>query len=435
MDPLLRHALASPGPSPSACLDPEALAAWSEGSLRAEERVALERHAADCARCRAMLAAFVRAEPVPTGEAAADARVPIWRRWRLTWLVPMAATATALAVYVATPSMPADSETMSTPAADVAATLDDVDPLAGQRSDQVSARSVTAPEVPSPTFRAPSPVVPPASAPGTQETAVARRERSRETSTREATGPKAAQEADAREANVGARAKQPGLAEAAAPPAASAGAPDTAPARPVTAEAVAGAAGRFADALPPAGAAVSPPASAAPSPAAPASAAPAPGAASARPPRDDRAQLEEARPSDPSGSRLNRAAPSAVAARADGESRAVTMSGEPSRSWRVIGARIERPAGADGWREVRLPPGVSGSQVLAGTMAGRAVWLVGRSGLVLKAPDGESLTRATVPVSVDLVSVAAAGAMGATVTAVDGRRFATVDGGATWSAR
>ena len=79
------------------CVDGETLAAWSEGSLHAAEASAVERHVADCARCRALMASFVRTTPPePVAES-------LWRRWHLAWAVPLATAATAAAIWVALP--------------------------------------------------------------------------------------------------------------------------------------------------------------------------------------------------------------------------------------------------------------------------------------------------------------------------------------------
>jgi hypothetical protein len=78
------------------CLDVETLAAWADGALDARERVAAEAHAADCARCQELLATMVRTLPPKV------AKSP-WRMPSLTWLVPLTAAATALAIWVAVP--------------------------------------------------------------------------------------------------------------------------------------------------------------------------------------------------------------------------------------------------------------------------------------------------------------------------------------------
>lgn len=77
------------------CLDAETLAAWVDGGLPAVERAAAEAHAADCARCQALLAAMIRTEPE-------SAAVESW--WRkappLRWLAPLTAAAAAALLWV-----------------------------------------------------------------------------------------------------------------------------------------------------------------------------------------------------------------------------------------------------------------------------------------------------------------------------------------------
>ena len=88
---LLRDALEDEAAAPSpACLDAETLAAWAEGSMPGRDRRALEVHAAECARCQALLAAMTRIEPPPIALA-------WWRRSPFTWLVPLATATAALA--------------------------------------------------------------------------------------------------------------------------------------------------------------------------------------------------------------------------------------------------------------------------------------------------------------------------------------------------
>jgi hypothetical protein len=76
-------------------LDAEVVAGWAEGSLDPKVRAAAEAHAADCMRCQAVLAAMVRTEPL------ADARPrPAWFSAPLRWIVPFAAAAAALTLWV-----------------------------------------------------------------------------------------------------------------------------------------------------------------------------------------------------------------------------------------------------------------------------------------------------------------------------------------------
>ncbi|HEV8315894.1 MAG TPA: zf-HC2 domain-containing protein, partial [Vicinamibacterales bacterium] len=58
LDRLLREALRErTAPNLSGpCLDAETVAGWFDGTLGARDRAAAEAHAADCARCQALLA-------------------------------------------------------------------------------------------------------------------------------------------------------------------------------------------------------------------------------------------------------------------------------------------------------------------------------------------------------------------------------------------
>jgi hypothetical protein len=89
------------------CFDAEVLAAWADGTLDERAAAEVERHGAQCARCQAMLAAFVRTEPATAPAAArVPGMAPWWQSLRLRWLVPMAAAATAVAIWIAVPTSP-----------------------------------------------------------------------------------------------------------------------------------------------------------------------------------------------------------------------------------------------------------------------------------------------------------------------------------------
>jgi hypothetical protein len=102
IDRLLRRgAGAPPAELPSAgCFDGEALGAWTSGALSGDESARVEQHVADCARCQAMMATFVRTAPAP------PQATPPWWRMRVRWLVPVATAAVVVAVWVAVPRSP-----------------------------------------------------------------------------------------------------------------------------------------------------------------------------------------------------------------------------------------------------------------------------------------------------------------------------------------
>jgi len=99
-------------PDDRGCLEAETLAAWHEGTLSASDVEAVDRHLADCQRCQALLAAFVRTD-VPETVPATPAGESLWRRWRLAWLVPVATAATVAALWVSL----ADREAITRPPA------------------------------------------------------------------------------------------------------------------------------------------------------------------------------------------------------------------------------------------------------------------------------------------------------------------------------
>jgi hypothetical protein len=110
----------------------------------------------------------------------------------------------------------------------------------------------------------------------------------------------------------------------------------------------------------------------------------------------------------------------------------VVFSPDRSSGWRVQpGGAIERTVdGGTTW--------VSHVDAAAGIRAGRSpsrdvVWLVGDEGVVLVSVDGRTWQRRNVGETVVLVDVAPVDAMTATVTAADGRKYSTQDGGVTWS--
>jgi len=79
------------------CLDADTLAAWADNALNASELAAAQTHAADCARCQAMLAVMAKSAP-----AAQVAATSAWLT-SLRWLVPVTAAAAAVLLWTIVP--------------------------------------------------------------------------------------------------------------------------------------------------------------------------------------------------------------------------------------------------------------------------------------------------------------------------------------------
>src|SRR5437773_1262428 len=113
-DHLLRETLRerAAGSPAGPCLDAETVAGWFDDTLDARDRAAAEAHAADCARCQALLAAMVRTAP--------PAPAHLWRRASfMGWLIPLTVAATALAIWVNLPQRPLVSPTPAATPAEV----------------------------------------------------------------------------------------------------------------------------------------------------------------------------------------------------------------------------------------------------------------------------------------------------------------------------
>ncbi len=86
--------------APDTCLDAETLAAWSDGGLSAKAAAAVELHASNCSRCAAVLGEMARSTPAASATHG-------WTPARVfRWLAPLAAAATAIAIWVAVPDRP-----------------------------------------------------------------------------------------------------------------------------------------------------------------------------------------------------------------------------------------------------------------------------------------------------------------------------------------
>jgi len=308
---------------PGSCLDAETLAAWIDGSLAGGQRTAASEHLADCVNCQATLAAFARTtspEAVPE---------PWWRRGlSARWLVPVAATATVIAIWVAVPrdENTRQPEQPTTAVGQVATPQTESTAEPAARADRQSPAGADArsPEQAAPELR------------------------------REAAAEKAAPADENKEQRDNA----------------------------------AFAAGD---------------AAAAPQPAAPGSTIAGTARAGAR--------LESVMQAPP---------------------RIEIVSPDASIRWRIGSAGVAEYSADAGTTWEATPTGV-GTDLMAGASpSGDVCWVVGRAGTVLLTTDGRQWQRLMFPVPVDLAAIQATDARTATVTATDGRRFTTVDGGTTW---
>jgi hypothetical protein len=434
MDRVLRAALRPgagagvPEALPASCPDPEALAALVEGSLARAERELVEAHCASCTRCQETLASLVRALPVAAGT---DASAPAWGwlRWRpWRWAVPATAMAALIAAWVATRA-----------------------PRSGdQKAESIVAQSLPTRAEPEEVHRRTA-AEPPALREETPSV-------SRGAAAPAAAGPAAG--GDKSPASAGAPAgparlesdawaKQGAEMPAAAAPATSEleamrvkeqPAPPPAPLQQVPAAPAELAEGRAAKTAPPSIASLGEVTGAAP-------AAP-PAAAPAKKP-DKLADRTEAKAEDQAKAgavRGDEVAAAKVAAPAPVSNRPQETG---MRALAPAASEARAPGGSTRWRfafggllfkssDAGLSWDRQESGVTADLLAGAApsptvCWIVGKGGTVIVTADGERWQARPLAESVDVARVEARDALTAVVTAVDGRRFSTVDGGATWT--
>jgi hypothetical protein len=376
------------------CVDAEVLAAWVDGALSGQALADAEKHAAGCARCQALLASIAKATP------AVEPR-PWWRAVSAKWLVPVAAAATALLVWVSVGSRP--EPVTEPPSTSVAATLAERPALAPTGEAAPTAQNA--------------------------QSLADRADRATELRKNAVLGQAT------RRAGAG------GGRNTVAPPKSIDAVGKTADA--ISARPRAGSGGGIAGAPSP----VQPPASSAPA------ATPAP----ASPPTRQEASTAVG------GQPLPQ--PQAAAAKSVAESVKIIpeldakplagagggivalqnapeiRSPQPDYRWRIVPpSRIQRSVdGGATWSVVDPVPvqgraGVPALVLTTGSSPSRDVcWIVGRAGVVLVTTDGATWQRRAVPGSPDLTAVRAADDRAATVTTADGRQYATVDGGATWT--
>jgi hypothetical protein len=110
----------------------------------------------------------------------------------------------------------------------------------------------------------------------------------------------------------------------------------------------------------------------------------------------------------------------------------VIKTSDPNVIYRIPGGgfiEISEDGGVN-WLGQRLDPA---ADLVAGSAPDTDVcWLVGRSGAIFLTQDGKSWRKISSPVSKDLVAVEAKSAASAAITAKDGQKWSTDDGGKTW---
>jgi len=345
-------------------IDAETLAAWADGGLRPAEAASVEQHLSDCNRCTAMLATFVRTTPV------APAAESLWHRWRLTWLVPVATAATAVALWVAIPRNPTPtaSEPLQAARQENAAPAREGAPASTTLSEQAKEDKKEAATPPAPSIgglaRREEFARPQSKIARADEAETRSRELAEPLQVPEA--PDKTLEADQRTADL--QANQRAKTAAAAPPA-------------------------------------------------PAAAA---GAAATAAPSERTQQTQQTFAAGRQAAALTANVTEIV-------------SPNPTNRWRIVaGRRIERSTnGGTQWEPVSLS---STATLSAGSSPAPTVcWIVGRAGVVYLTTDGVRFTPVSFPESTDLASIQATDDRRATVRTVDGRTFRTEDQGTTWT--
>jgi len=375
----------------AACIDAETLAAWADGGLPRAKAAVVETHLADCERCTAMLATFARTIPdAPVAE-------PLWKRWHLRWLVPVATAATVAALWVLVPRPESPQMSRAVARSDSQASIESqVSGTSGaaqlatpSESKEQEARLRAAESKPS--------------------GALAKREEAQ-------TAPR--QLADARgDRDEKLQPPLPLNESVAIAPAAPVPSPtreaDRAEAKSADAQTE-----RFSPTAPSANAAP-PPAQA---PVAPAS-------------RAREAAAARAPAAAPTSSALGAASPQARGDTSFARELAAIVeiaSPDPMSRWRVVGVgRVERSTnGGARWEPATLPESTT---LTAGSSPSPSVcWLVGRAGSIYVTTDGLRFVRVPFTDRTDFVSIRATDGRRATVATIDGRTMRTEDQGVTW---
>jgi hypothetical protein len=104
---------------------------------------------------------------------------------------------------------------------------------------------------------------------------------------------------------------------------------------------------------------------------------------------------------------------------------------DPKILWMIAGAIEKSEDGGATWK-LEYPE--TRARMIAGSAPSvKICWLVGENGTILRTTNGAHWKTVRPPEQTDFVRVEATDALTATVTALDGRRFSTSDGGKSWS--
>jgi hypothetical protein len=446
MDGLLRRNLARGGDHALVCPEPDILAAYFERSLAADETETYELHFSKCARCREQLAALARAPVAAAADGSATNSRWAWLGdWR--WLAIPATAALAFAIFGFLWMRPAKETALETQIAPPVALSQPAATPSPQAPPQLDDKGLDAArastekrmKVPSVAIVSKAPPLEAQNAPTMKALRSATRE--------------AVSAAPAHSASRGA-------VTAAAPTA------KTAQPRQQEVAGNAGIAGSVSEMVKvqPTVPAVAAPAQAPlplPHPAKPAVVAGQPGTPTAGAADSVSVEAAEVAPATTGGNMKALQATAPKRKKLEDKSQAVApppqingatddtvqhltltsgplvqmiLTPDPAILWRFGGfGGVERSTdGGTTWQKEQ--PG-EGGRVLAGAAPSTDVcWLVGRDGLILVTKDAKNWKKIAPPEATDFVAVSAEDAPSATVTvtAADGRKFATHNGGKKW---
>jgi len=367
-------------------IDAETMAAWADRALPAEEAAAVELHLSNCDRCQEVLAAFVRSAPVAGGVV-----IPFWARRPVQWSAAGLAAAAALVamIWIGRPSSePAPESTVASRSVVVESPTPistAIDQLQEKKPSSISARE--------------------------------ERRRDQQPRAPQDKADKAAANQAAVGKAVGGIGSAPSTQAVSAPPPVAA--PPPPPPAPATIASPPIAVTGTAPVVTPLGATR-------------------PGVMYESTARDTSAGIipafEIVAPDFPSLASRSVAGTSGGGGGGGVAAKALSQAVGSTR-WRVIaGTHVERTVDAGvTWNALPIEPALK-TPLLAGVATSPLnCWLVGRGGVVLVTNDGSTFRRVSVPEVVHLTAVTAQDAMRATVTAIDGRKFTTTDGGLTWT--